>query len=88
MIVLIVEMNNMSKKLNKIKYTLPRLLLETTGIMLGTHLVLELIAVRKPEYWYILPILAILFGLASVINIVIIIYNAYVDYKSHTPPNE
>ena len=82
----IMIMNN--KKLNKVNYRLARTLVEITGIMLGIHLVLELIAVRKPEYWYVLPICATLFGLSVIYAIILVIYNAYVDYKSHTPPNE
>lgn len=79
-------MNNKNTK--KVSYKSARSFVEITGIMLGTHLVLELIAVRKPEYWYILPVCGTLFGLSVIYAIILMIYNAYIDYKSHTPPNE
>ena len=77
-----------NKNTKKVNYRLARTLVEITGIMLGIHLVLELIAVRKPEYWYVLPVCATLFGLSVIYAIILVVYNAYVDYKSHTPPNE
>ena len=79
-------MNN--KKLTKVSYTLASALVQITGIVLATQLAIELIAVRKPEYWYVIPVCGTLFGLSVIYAIILVVYNAYVDYKSHTPPNE
>ena len=69
--------------MKKLSYFYVKDALLFTGIIFFSQLFLEMTGAyqRKPEYWWIVPATGVTFGLAVLYAIVVVVWNARIDYQ-------